>query len=249
MVIKIENIGLFDDGLYREDEQTFEMKKFSDGKLIKSKIRVQKHGEVFTPNWMVRKMLSVPEIQEKIKDLHATFLEPAAGEGAFLIEILHQKLENVDHISNKKDWQTNAMWALMSIYAIEYMEDNLVRAHQAMIDVLVSHYQRFFQRKLSTETDFFKSARLVVRLNVVQGNTLTKKNAQGEWIMFSQWKQVGEDKVLREPFTYNSLFDDDDEQLDLFEASGQLSLFDEGNMKARKYRVSRVTRVYKEEME
>ena len=48
--------------------------------LIKSKERVQKHGEVFTPDWMVKKMLSYPEIQEKLKDIHATFLEPAGGE-------------------------------------------------------------------------------------------------------------------------------------------------------------------------
>ena len=31
-----------------------------DVPLIKSKERVQKHGEVFTPDWMVKKMLSYP---------------------------------------------------------------------------------------------------------------------------------------------------------------------------------------------
>ena len=46
-----------------------------DVPLIKSKERVQKHGEVFTPDWMVKKMLSYPEIQEKLQDIHATFLE------------------------------------------------------------------------------------------------------------------------------------------------------------------------------
>lgn len=46
-----------------------------DVPLIKSKERVQKHGEVFTPDWMVKKMLSYPEIQEKLQDMHATFLE------------------------------------------------------------------------------------------------------------------------------------------------------------------------------
>ena len=46
-----------------------------DVPLIKSKERVQKHGEVFTPDWMVRKMLSYPEIQEKLQDMHASFLE------------------------------------------------------------------------------------------------------------------------------------------------------------------------------
>lgn len=46
-----------------------------DVPLIKSKERVQKHGEVFTPDWMVKKMLSYPEIQENLQDMHATFLE------------------------------------------------------------------------------------------------------------------------------------------------------------------------------
>ena len=35
-------------------------------KLIKSKIRVKKHGEVFTPKSIVNLMLNQPEIQEKL---------------------------------------------------------------------------------------------------------------------------------------------------------------------------------------
>lgn len=31
-------------------------------KLIKSKQRVQQHGEVFTPQWMINLMLDIPEI-------------------------------------------------------------------------------------------------------------------------------------------------------------------------------------------
>lgn len=48
-------------------------------KLIKSKSRVQKHGEVFTPDWMVKMMLSEPAIQAKLKDIRATFFEPSVG--------------------------------------------------------------------------------------------------------------------------------------------------------------------------
>lgn len=47
--------------------------------LIKSKQRVQKHGEVFTPSWMVQKMLDTPGIKEACETVSATFLEPAAG--------------------------------------------------------------------------------------------------------------------------------------------------------------------------
>ena len=61
--------------------------------IIKSFERVKDHGEVFTPNKIVKLMLSQPEIQDKIHDLHATFLEPSAGEGAFLVELLKQKMD------------------------------------------------------------------------------------------------------------------------------------------------------------
>ena len=43
--------------------------------LIKSKHRVQKHGEVFTPSWMVQKMLDTPGVKEACETVSATFLE------------------------------------------------------------------------------------------------------------------------------------------------------------------------------
>lgn len=248
-VIKIDNIELFDGHQYLADKKNFKLEQPTEGELMKSKNRVQKHGEVFTPKWMVQKMLATPEIQEKLHDLHATFLEPSAGEGAFLTEILHQKLNYVDEISKKKDWQVNALWALMSIYAIEYLEDNLTKARQAMVDVLVNHYQNFFQKELKGETEFFRSARLVIKLNIVQGDTLKHVNRLSYPITFNEWKIIEDDEVLRLPFTYKSLFEnEDDEQLDIFSASGQMNLFGEES-DSKKYKVVKVTKVYKEELE
>lgn len=57
-------------------------------KIIKSKKRIQNHGEVFTPKRIVNKMLDLPNIREACQNLTFTFLEPAAGEGAFLVEVL-----------------------------------------------------------------------------------------------------------------------------------------------------------------
>lgn len=245
MVIKIDKIELFDSHQYQTYKKNYKLKQLVDGELIKSKERVQNHGEVFTPKWMVEQMLATPEIQEKIHDLHATFLEPSAGEGAFLTEILHQKLNYVDEISKKKDWQINALWALMSIYAIEYLEDNLTKARQAMVDVLVNHYQNFFQKELKGKTDFFRSVRLVIKLNIVQGDTLKYTNQLDHLITFNEWRVMGDDEVLRIPFTYKSLFED---ELDIFSTIGQMNLFGEES-DSKKYRVVKVTKVYKEELE
>lgn len=123
-----EEISLFDDQQFESNSKKFELKTVvEDGNLIKSKNRFQHHGEVFTPKWMVKKILAEPAIQEKLHNLHATFFEPGAGEGAFLKEIFHQKLGYVDQISNNTTWKNNALWSLMSIYAIELLEDNLIK--------------------------------------------------------------------------------------------------------------------------
>ena len=220
-----EEILLFDKQRFEKQNKKFELRTVAeDENLIKSKVRVQHHGEVFTPKWMVKEMLAEPSIQEKLHDLHATFFEPSAGEGAFLKEILDQKLNYVDQISNKTTWKNNALWTLMSIYGIELLEDNLIRAKQAMIDVFINHFQAFMQKELSRNTDLYKSASFIINVNIVQGNTLTYKNSKNRLIEFSKWIPYG-DKVKRSIFTYKSLFNNGDmDDIDVNE--GQLSLFD-----------------------
>ena len=94
-------------------------------KLIKSKHRVQKHGEVFTPAWMVQKMLDTPGVKEACENVSATFLEPAAGDGNFLLAILERKLQAVIDQYDERNWKTKSLIALSSIYGIEFLEDNL----------------------------------------------------------------------------------------------------------------------------
>ncbi|MGN8884559.1 methylase [Ligilactobacillus salivarius] len=177
-------------------------------KLIKSKNRVQKYGEVFTPDGMVKKMLSEPSIQNKLHDIHATFLEPSVGEGAFITEILHQKLTYVDEISNKSNWIKNTLWVIASIYGIELLDDNLIIAKQNLVEVLSQHYQNFYQKKLSKNTDLYKSAGYIIDNNIVQGNTLKYTTNSGDLIIFSEWIKRG-DKVSQRQFTFKSLIESD----------------------------------------
>ncbi|WP_173003321.1 methylase, partial [Lactobacillus helveticus] len=150
-------------------------------------------------------MLAEPSIKAKLNDLHATFLEPSAGEGAFLTEILDQKLNYVDQISHKNSWCDNAMWALMSIYAIELLTDNIIVARDLMMQIVQAHYQAFFDKKLTIRTNFFKSAKFVIKTNVVQGNSLTYLNNEGSPITFSDWNPADKNMVKREEYTYRSL--------------------------------------------
>ncbi|MGY6766826.1 Eco57I restriction-modification methylase domain-containing protein [Ligilactobacillus salivarius] len=242
----LEEIPLFNDSEDVKKSTKFDIKHIVDNenRLIKNKGRVQQHGEVFTPNWMVKKMLSEPEIQLKLQDTQATFLEPSVGEGAFLKEILHQKLGHVDDTSNKSNWTENALWVLTSIYGIELLTDNLVKAKQQMMKVLIEHYQTFYQKKISSNTDFYKSASFIIDNNIVQGNTLTYLNDSDNLIMFSKWKRVG-DEVSQLQFTYKSLLGDEEDQLDLFESSGQLNLLDDLMKETPDNEFIKISKVYK----
>lgn len=228
MSIRIEADDLFAGQVIGLSKPLFTLEMHKDEQLIKSKAGVQQHGEVFTPTWMVKQMFSTPEIQAKIQDIHATFLEPSAGEGAFVKEIVHQRLSYVDSLAEeamlcnpnwglcRKEsyWKEQALWSLMSIYAIEYLPGNLVKAQDNVFTVVKNHYQVLFQKKLASRTYFYKSAQLIVKLNMVQGNTLTHKNQRGDWIIFNEWRpQVKEDTgemlVERIPFVYDNLFAED----------------------------------------
>ena len=60
------------------------------GSLVKSKQRVADHGEVFTPAWMVQAMLDL--VKGETERIDSRFLEPACGNGSFLVQILRHKL-------------------------------------------------------------------------------------------------------------------------------------------------------------
>jgi type I restriction-modification system DNA methylase subunit len=61
--------------------------------LVKSKQRVADHGEVFTPAWMVEAMLDL--VKGETERIDSRFLEPACGDGNFLVQILRRKLARV----------------------------------------------------------------------------------------------------------------------------------------------------------
>ena len=196
--------------------------------LMKSKHRVQKHGEVFTPQWVVDKMIAIPGIKEKAEDVFATFLEPSAGEGAFLLAIEDMKLRFVTDNYSGDLWDKYALWALSSIYGIEFLEDNLATARQNMLDLFSEYCEAAHGAKLTKKADLYKSARTIIFANVVQGDTLTHKNNSGEEIVFSRWKPIEETpgQVRRILFSYSSLFGEDD----ISNSGVQLSWFNDANV-------------------
>ena len=92
--------------------------------LVKSKDRVAQHGEVFTAEREVNAMLDL--VKDETMRIESRFLEPACGEGNFLVEILRRKLNVVENRYKKSqtDYEKYSILALSSIYGVELLEDN-----------------------------------------------------------------------------------------------------------------------------
>src|SRR5690625_6052403 len=112
-------------------------------RIIKSRSRVQKHGEVFTHKRIVNQMLDTPEIKKACESLTTTFLEPAAGEGAFLVAILERKLNMVSkkYSNNLVQYENYSLLALTTLYGIELLEDNT----QTCVMNMYQHYYDSYQ--------------------------------------------------------------------------------------------------------
>ena len=187
--------------------------------LIKSPDRVKDVGEVFTPRRIVELMLDQPEITAKINDLTATFLEPSAGEGAFLVEILRRKMDVALQSSHTvQEYGDNALIALSSLYGIEFMEDNVEMLVMNMNEqFLRSYYQGIHQLQPEedvselTDGNVLKSAKTLIQANMAQGNALTQLDNQGNPIMFSEWKLLGKQHgyqyVQRREYTLTAIIE------------------------------------------
>jgi len=153
---------------------------------------------------MVNTMLDL--VKDDLEFVDRTFLEPAAGDGNFLVAILKRKFKTVEKYYQPEFWGQEALFALASIYGIELLADNHADAQVAMLEAFVAFHDSHDIR-CGTRTLPYKAARFLIEKNIVQGNTLTGKNAAGQLIEFSWWNRVKNfpGHVEREPFTLSSL--------------------------------------------
>lgn len=184
------------------------MQTIAEEQLVKSRNRVKAYGEVFTPRPMVNRMLDLVrnELETGPDFVDKTVLEPAAGDGNFLVAILHRKLRAIEKRYQPKFWPDESLFAVASIYGIELLEDNHREAKEAM----VAEFLRFHANHgipCGSRTNLRRAATFLIDTNVIRGNTLTGLNWRGEEIQFSWWNRVlnvpGD--VHREPFTFGSL--------------------------------------------
>ena len=138
---------------------------------IKSRKRVTDHGEVFTPDWLVNDMLNL--VAHEAERIDSRFLEPACGEGAFLAPILLRKLESVrrQYGSSPADYEFRAVLALMSIYGVELLADNVRACRERLLILWLAEYEQRLKCPPSAECQ--KTVRFVLERNILNGNALS----------------------------------------------------------------------------
>jgi hypothetical protein len=166
---------------------------------IKSKRRVADHGEVFTPGWLVEAMLDL--VKEETERIDSRFLEPACGSGNFLVQILRRKLAAVEVKYGKSDFERRhyALLALMCIYGVELLPDNIAECRENMLEIF-SEYLR-----LDEGDEMFAAASYVLAQNLVQGDALTMRMHDNRPITFAEWGYLGKGKFQRRDFCFNDL--------------------------------------------
>jgi len=234
-------------------------------KIIKSAERVKNHGEVFTPQKTVNFMLNQPEVKEKSNDLTATFLEPSAGEGVFLVELLRRKINVAAKISpTVSEFNENSLVALSTLYGIEYLEDNVEMLVMNMITTFIENYSLIMAKKYNTKPDekVNKSAKVIINANMAQGDTLKKETLEGAPIVFSEWKMIPGrvNRVQRSEYTFEAIVNGkaaNDTVVGYRKGcSEQLSLFDlddsnirEELLTPKNYSVVKWTDIYRQKVE
>ena len=167
--------------------------------LVKSRKRVADHGEVFTPPWMVEAMLDL--VKDETERIDSRFLEPACGSGNFLVRVLRRKLAAVELRYGKSDFEKRhyALFALMCVYGIELLPDNIAECRANMLEILADFLA------IADSDDLYLAASHVLSQNLVHGDALTMLTGDGRQITFAEWGYLGKGRFQRRDFRFDSL--------------------------------------------
>ena len=157
--------------------------------------RIIDHGEVFTPAWMVEAMLDL--VKDETERIDSRFLEPACGNGNFLVCILKRKLTAVELKFGKSDFEKRhyALLALMCVYGIELLPDNIVECRANLLSIFAEYLN------LDQSDDLCRAALYVLSQNLVHGDALKMRTHDDHAITFAEWGYLGKGKFQRRDFS------------------------------------------------
>lgn len=176
---------------------------------IKSKKRVSEHGEVFTATREVKAMLDM--VKSETERIESRFLEPACGEGAFLMEVLRRKLSIVKKRYKGHELEKYSILALSSLYGIDILEDNAIICRENLYNIWNSFYAQNCGSECFDECR--KAALYILKHNILYGNALTMLRNDGHPIVFAQWDLILGDQLKRADYSLDALMEAENVQI------------------------------------
>lgn len=186
----------------------------SPQKQVKSKDRVANHGEVFTNDREVNAMLDL--VKQETERIDSRFLEPACGDGNFLAEILRRKLAVVKSRYQKSpsDYEKYSVVAVTRIYGVEILQDNVEECRRRMFEIWNREYTENCKKEANDECR--QAVRFILKRNILCGDALSLKAADGRPIIFSEWSLVSGSLIKRRDFRLDEMLDGHAQQMSLF---------------------------------
>lgn len=181
---------------------------------VKSKKRVSDHGEVFTSNREVNAMLDL--VKQETERIDSRFLEPACGDGNFLVEILRRKLAVVKsrYKQSPSDYEKYSVVAVTSIYGVDILQDNVNDCRERLFKIWDDEYKLNCKKEINY--DCRKAVKFILNRNILCGDALTLKEHDNEPIIFSEWSIVWGSMIKRRDFRLDQMLEGHTEQMSLF---------------------------------
>lgn len=169
---------------------------------IKSKERVRNLAEVYTNEREVKAMLDLIPTKNEDEIISLKFLEPACGNGNFLVEILKRKLARVNEkygLAALSIYEFYIIRSLTTIYGIDICEENIVEARERIFVEVKANFDTHKGSYLYSQ-GFLPCVKYVLEKNITLGDSINSP----EKIEFIDFKVKGK-RFEQRSFNYADL--------------------------------------------
>ncbi len=140
-------------------------------------------------------------VKGETERIDSRFLEPACGSGNFLVPIMQRKLAAVELKYGKSEFERRhyALLALMCIYGIELLADNIAECRANVLEILAEYLN------IDELDELYLAAFYVLSQNLVHGDALSMRTHDDQAITFAEWGYLGKGKFQRRDFRLDTL--------------------------------------------
>lgn len=166
-------------------------------KQIKSERRVSDFGEVYTARKQVTGMVDL--VDSSVSDITTTVLEPACGNGNFLVEILARKMNTIQWCPiSLIRYERDTLRAVASIYGVDIQKDNTIECRERL-------FRQVTDGKHDWSSLFIKVLRDILTRNIICGDTLTMVADGGNPLTISEWDIRDNGVVVRKDVLFQEM--------------------------------------------